>query len=224
SAVLTIRLSSMASRIAISSPGSTMSTSRGARNCPFAPADPAPPCPARPDPVPAPPVGSATRPLLLIRRLPVHVRPAPLTYRPASHYDKTVTNRPSSKKRRPWLRLRCETDMDHTAPTPRTDTRSRVQKVALELFAEQGYEKTSLREIAERLGVTKAALYYHFKSKEEIVHAFVEDRLDATTQMIAWVRDQPPGEGTRREFVRRYAELIDTGHASSMASFFQQNQ
>ena len=49
----------------------------------------------------------------------------------------------------------------------RGDTRVRIQQVALELFAEQGYERTSLREIAERLGVTKAALYYHFKSKEE---------------------------------------------------------
>src|SRR5262249_20860254 len=45
----------------------------------------------------------------------------------------------------------------------RSDTRARIQQVALELFAEQGYEKTSLREIAERLDVTKAALYYHFK-------------------------------------------------------------
>ena len=42
-------------------------------------------------------------------------------------------------------------------------TRQRIQAVALELFTEQGYEKTSLREIAERLNVTKAALYYHFK-------------------------------------------------------------
>ena len=43
----------------------------------------------------------------------------------------------------------------------RGDTRARIQQVALEMFAEQGYERTSLREIAERLGVTKAALYYH---------------------------------------------------------------
>src|SRR5207249_9245344 len=50
----------------------------------------------------------------------------------------------------------------------RHDTRQRIQTVALELFAEQGYDKTSLREIAERLDVTKAALYYHFKSKEDI--------------------------------------------------------
>src|SRR5437016_2198147 len=57
----------------------------------------------------------------------------------------------------------------------RADTRQRIQSVALELFAGQGYDKTSLREIAERLGVTKAALYYHFKSKEDIVTSLVED-------------------------------------------------
>jgi len=37
------------------------------------------------------------------------------------------------------------------------------------LFAERGYDQTSLREIADRLGVDKAALYYHFKTKEEIL-------------------------------------------------------
>jgi AcrR family transcriptional regulator len=47
--------------------------------------------------------------------------------------------------------------------------REAILDVALELFNEQGYEKTSLREIAERLGVTKAALYYHFEKKEDIL-------------------------------------------------------
>jgi AcrR family transcriptional regulator len=48
--------------------------------------------------------------------------------------------------------------------TETSDTRTRIQDVALDLFIEQGYEATSLREIAEKLGVTKAALYYHFKT------------------------------------------------------------
>ena len=43
--------------------------------------------------------------------------------------------------------------------------------MALDLFTEQGYDGTSLREIAEQLGVTKAALYYHFESKEDILMA-----------------------------------------------------
>lgn len=43
--------------------------------------------------------------------------------------------------------------------------------MAQELFTEQGYDQTSLREIAQRLGLTKAALYYHFASKDEIFMA-----------------------------------------------------
>ncbi|MFL1382189.1 MULTISPECIES: TetR/AcrR family transcriptional regulator [unclassified Nocardiopsis] len=59
---------------------------------------------------------------------------------------------------------------------PRThgDTRAEILGVALDLFGRQGYEKTSLREIAERLDITKAALYYHFRSKEDLLRALVE--------------------------------------------------
>ena len=61
------------------------------------------------------------------------------------------------------------TDTAPRARRPRGETRERILDVALELFNEQGYDKTSLREIAERLGVTKAALYYHFERKEDIL-------------------------------------------------------
>jgi AcrR family transcriptional regulator len=54
---------------------------------------------------------------------------------------------------------------------PRGSTRDRILDIALELFAEQGYEQTSLREIAERLGLTKAALYFHFERKEDMLLA-----------------------------------------------------
>ncbi|HUA49124.1 MAG TPA: helix-turn-helix domain-containing protein [Solirubrobacteraceae bacterium] len=51
----------------------------------------------------------------------------------------------------------------------RPSTRERILDIALELFSERGYDKTSLRDIAERLGTTKAALYYHFARKEDIL-------------------------------------------------------
>jgi AcrR family transcriptional regulator len=109
--------------------------------------------------------------------------------------------------------------------TERTgDTRERIKDVALELFTEQGYEQTSLREIAERLGVTKAALYYHFKSKEEIVRAFVEDRVASVAQLTDWVKTQPPGPETRIAFLKRYASDIDVGKQHSIMKFFQENQ
>src|SRR6202790_1331035 len=95
-------------------------------------------------------------------------------------------------------------DAGSTGPTPRTDTRSRVQKIALELFAEQGYEKTSLREIAERLGVTKAALYYHFKSKEDIVSSLVEDYFGQLDALIDWGRGQPRTAEVRGTVLSRY--------------------
>jgi AcrR family transcriptional regulator len=91
---------------------------------------------------------------------------------------------------------------------PRSDTRARIQAVALELFAEHGYEKTSLREIAERLNVTKAALYYHFKTKEDIIVSLFDDALARLDELIAWGKTQPPTLETRQELVRRYADQM----------------
>ncbi|MER7440676.1 helix-turn-helix domain-containing protein [Micromonospora avicenniae] len=103
-------------------------------------------------------------------------------------------------------------------------TRDRIKAVALELFTEQGYEKTSLREIAERLNVTKAALYYHFKSKDEIVSSFVEDRLQQIDAIVAWAETQPTNRETRRELIARYADAMFTGDHPSVMRFFEQNQ
>jgi AcrR family transcriptional regulator len=91
---------------------------------------------------------------------------------------------------------------------PKTGTRERIQQVALELFAERGYDKTSLREIADRLGVTKAALYYHFKTKEEILSSTLEDYLTEVHDLIAWGREQPPSLELRIDLVTRYAEIV----------------
>jgi AcrR family transcriptional regulator len=76
------------------------------------------------------------------------------------------------------------------------DTRARILAVASELFTEQGYDATSLRQIADRLGFTKAALYYHFPSKEELLVALLEPaeglirefmgRLEAATDVASW--------------------------------------
>jgi AcrR family transcriptional regulator len=105
---------------------------------------------------------------------------------------------------------------------PRGGTRERIQEIALELFAEQGYEKTSLREIAERLGVTKAALYYHFRSKEDIVRSFVEDYRAELEQVIAWGASQPRTPETRAEILRRYTAIV--GEQLAVIRFMEQNQ
>jgi AcrR family transcriptional regulator len=103
------------------------------------------------------------------------------------------------------------------------DTRGRIQAVALELFAEQGYEKTSLREIAERLDVTKAALYYHFKTKDDIVASLFDDILEHLDEIVEWARGQTLDIEVRREIVRRYAALL-TGPGAGLIQFVQGNQ
>ena len=56
---------------------------------------------------------------------------------------------------------------------PSSDTRQRIQEVARELFGEKGVQRTSLQDIASRLGITKPALYYHFDSREELVRSIL---------------------------------------------------
>jgi AcrR family transcriptional regulator len=86
----------------------------------------------------------------------------------------------------------------------RTDTRDRILSVALRLFASQGYANTSLRQIADELGVTKAALYFHFKTKEDIVNGILSGYLDGLSALIATAAPQTlPG---REELLRRFAE------------------
>ncbi|KOG53247.1 MULTISPECIES: TetR/AcrR family transcriptional regulator [Streptomyces] len=104
----------------------------------------------------------------------------------------------------------------------RGDTRQRIQDVALELFAEQGYEKTSLREIAERLEVTKAALYYHFKTKEDIIISIFEDLTRPIDELITWAEGQPRTLETKREVLRRYSEAMAAG--AVLYRFMQENQ
>ncbi|MFJ8082107.1 TetR/AcrR family transcriptional regulator [Streptomyces sp. NPDC096205] len=112
--------------------------------------------------------------------------------------------------------------MDGTKQQRRGNTRQRIQDVALELFAEQGYEKTSLREIAERLAVTKAALYYHFKTKEEIVVSIFEDLTQPIGDLIEWGAQQPPTLETKHELVRRYSAAL--AGAAPLFRFMQENQ
>jgi AcrR family transcriptional regulator len=90
------------------------------------------------------------------------------------------------------------------------------------LFTEHGYEGTSLREIAERLDVTKAALYYHFKSKEDIVRSLVEDYIGQIDALIAWGKSQPRTDEVRREILCRYINIVAEGDRAFR--LLQQNQ
>lgn len=75
-------------------------------------------------------------------------------------------------------------------PVDRTGTRGRILEVSLRLFAEHGYAGTSVRDIAEQLGITKAAVHYHFSAKEQIAVALLEPFFDRLSEAVESV---PPG-------------------------------
>lgn len=84
------------------------------------------------------------------------------------------------------------------------DTRERILGVALDLFCEQGYDKTSLRQIADRLGFTQAAIYYHFAAKQDILVALYLRFTELVRPVFDQLRKEagPPGwAGVLRELV-----------------------
>ncbi|MFC8850066.1 MULTISPECIES: TetR/AcrR family transcriptional regulator [unclassified Micromonospora] len=108
-------------------------------------------------------------------------------------------------------------------PTPRRkDTRERIQAVALQSFSERGYDKTSLRCITDQLGITKAALYYYFQAKEDILASLFDDFYRRLDELIDWGRRQPRGMATRQELLRRYSATLDA--AALLLHLAQENQ
>ena len=105
----------------------------------------------------------------------------------------------------------------------RSDTKKRIQEVALELFSERGYDKTTLKEVADRLNITRPALYYHFKTKEDILNGVVGDLLASVEELTEWARAQPRTKAARREILDRLAELF-TDRWVPLMRFAQVNQ
>lgn len=97
------------------------------------------------------------------------------------------------------------------------DTKERIVETALELFAEKGYLGTSMNDIAKQLGFTKAALYKHYTSKQEILNRIVE-RMNEMDYERAKQFEMP--EGNLTEIVAAYQKTpIEKVRAYSKAQF-----
>lgn len=110
-----------------------------------------------------------------------------------------------------------------TAPAQTSHTKmpgkrrkAQILQAATELFAEMGYEGTSLRDVAERCGMTKAALYYHFADKEALLRSVVEYRMTRMIDLIETVLSSVPEDQPLeriRAFVHASANHIDNDRA-----------
>ncbi|GAA5180744.1 hypothetical protein GCM10023322_13740 [Rugosimonospora acidiphila] len=75
--------------------------------------------------------------------------------------------------------------MARTSGSVADQTRQRIIEVARDLFVERGYQGTSVRDISERLGMTKGSMYYHFASKDELFGALVTPLAEELGAFIA---------------------------------------
>jgi len=76
-------------------------------------------------------------------------------------------------------------------------TREAILDTARRLFDEQGYDATSLRQIAEAVGMTKAAVYYHYPAKEHMLLELIRPMLDAISDLVSQLRAEDFGSDSR---------------------------
>ena len=89
-----------------------------------------------------------------------------------------------------------ETAAQPFSAIPRSAAQTRILVAALDLFADHGVSGTSLQMIADAIGVTKAAVYHQFKTKDEIIISVTEMQLARLE--TRWRTRTPPKTGRRQ--------------------------
>ena len=88
---------------------------------------------------------------------------------------------------------------------PEIGLREQILVTAKSLFIQQGYHGLAMRQISEAVGVSKAALYYHFKDKEELFLAILSGYLNEIEAAIDKIMAKPVSSS---EHIRLFAEYI----------------
>ncbi len=92
--------------------------------------------------------------------------------------------------------------------TSSRDTKAEIHRAAVDLFSTQGYDKTSLREIAEQVGITKASLYYHYSSKQQLLRAIVGTFLDDLFEVLRLTETMEWSAENEREALGAYVDVV----------------
>jgi AcrR family transcriptional regulator len=121
--------------------------------------------------------------------------------------------RPPSSDSSPWMPF-------ESRRRARDEKREAVLRAAVQLFLEQGYRRATLNEVAERLNITKPALYNYFRGKDDILFecwALGQERVD---EFIAEI-EASGGNGLARlrKLVHAYARIMATDFGASLVRF-----
>ncbi|GGL37814.1 TetR/AcrR family transcriptional regulator [Nocardia jinanensis] len=95
---------------------------------------------------------------------------------------------------------------DHV--TAGRDTKRAIRDAAVRLFVAKGFEETSLREVADAVGITKPSLYYHYASKLKLLVAIVNPLLDDMRALAEEVEQLTPDAEGRRAVLQTYIRAM----------------
>ena len=96
-------------------------------------------------------------------------------------------------------------------------TRERILETAARLFAERGYTGTSVRDIAAELGIANPSLYYHFKSKRELLTELLAEPL-ARVQAAVREAEQLSGDARTRRIIGGLLEALEVHSGVAITS------
>lgn len=100
---------------------------------------------------------------------------------------------------------------------PSLNTRQRILDVSARLFAERGYDRTTVRDIASELGISNPSLYYHFESKEAILLELLSEPLMRVQAAVAEA-EHLTGEARTRRIVGGLLEALEVHSGIALAS------
>lgn len=110
--------------------------------------------------------------------------------------------------------------MDEIKTQKADETRKRILDVALKLFMEEGYEKATMRRIAQEAGLTPGAAYYHFPSKENIVFQYYESSYEDHVPEVDRILAGEKGLRERiAEVIAAHLKVAEPFHAISKALY-----
>jgi len=104
---------------------------------------------------------------------------------------------------------------------PSDQRKAQIIRAATELFAASGYAGTSLRDVADKCGMTKAALYYHYPDKESLLRSVVETRMNRLNDLMDAALAAVPADdpiARARAFLMACARHIDNDRAGWVVS------
>lgn len=106
-----------------------------------------------------------------------------------------------------------------------SESRRDILRTAARLFQERGYDATSMQDVASALNFSKAALYHHFESKEEILFQIMSYGMDIFEEkVLAAIREIADPEQRLRACIARHVELVLSGRDREITVILHENR